>query len=204
MATQKNKLGKVIIPSRKIHTVEEETLGKGPKGGGKKEIGEWEWVLLNILSLRKTKIWQNYSTSLELKSREEMGLFEKGNYALTSASFRPNHIFPPLKPASHSPSTAIDTPFRSNLYPSPSVPIMRNQIATKMISVVCRTQWFNKAQNVTQEAKSKPKIHFLAQHPFKSSFFKRLTKSAYACVWMHSHSFGQKPKRVRLPLEGQW
>ena len=40
MATQKNKLGKVIIPSRKIHTVEEEILGKGPKGGGKKEIGE--------------------------------------------------------------------------------------------------------------------------------------------------------------------
>ena len=25
-----------------IHTVEEETLGRGPKGGGKKELGEEE------------------------------------------------------------------------------------------------------------------------------------------------------------------
>ena len=39
MATQ-NKLGKGIIPSCKIHTVKEETLGRGPKGGGKEELGE--------------------------------------------------------------------------------------------------------------------------------------------------------------------
>ena len=75
MATQKNKLGKVNIPSCKIHMVEEETLGRGPKSGGKEELGEEEWVLLNILSLRKTKIWQDYSTSLELKREEERGFF---------------------------------------------------------------------------------------------------------------------------------
>ena len=40
----KNKLGKVIKPSCKIHMVDEETLGEGP-------------VSLNTLSLRKTKIW---------------------------------------------------------------------------------------------------------------------------------------------------
>ena len=55
--------------------VEEETLEGGPKGGGKEELGEEEWVSLNTLSLRKTKIWQNYSTSLELKKGEEMGVF---------------------------------------------------------------------------------------------------------------------------------
>ena len=42
MATQKNKLGKEIIPSCNTHTVEEETLGKGPKGGGKEELREGE------------------------------------------------------------------------------------------------------------------------------------------------------------------
>ena len=67
MATQKNKLRKWIIPSCNVHTVEEETLGRGPKGGGKEELGEEEWVSLNTLSLKKTKIWQDYSTSLELK-----------------------------------------------------------------------------------------------------------------------------------------
>ena len=36
----KNKLGKAIIPPYNIHTVEEETLGRGPKGGGKEELGE--------------------------------------------------------------------------------------------------------------------------------------------------------------------
>ena len=55
--------------------VEEETLEGGPKGGGKKELGEEEWVSLNTLSLRKTKIWQDYSTSLELKRGEEKGGF---------------------------------------------------------------------------------------------------------------------------------
>ena len=38
----KNKLGKGIILSCKIHMVEEETLGRGPKGGGKEELGEEE------------------------------------------------------------------------------------------------------------------------------------------------------------------
>ena len=40
--TTPNKLGKRIIPSCKIHIVEEETLGRGPKGGGKEELGEEE------------------------------------------------------------------------------------------------------------------------------------------------------------------
>ena len=46
--------------------VEEETLKGGLKGGGKEEE---EWVSLNTLSLKKTKIWQDYSTSWN--SREE-------------------------------------------------------------------------------------------------------------------------------------
>ena len=55
--------------------VEEETLEGGLKGGGKEELGEEEWASLNTLSLRKTKIWQDYSTSLELKRGEERGVF---------------------------------------------------------------------------------------------------------------------------------
>ena len=35
----KNKLGKGIIPSCMIHTVDEETLCGGSKGGGKEELG---------------------------------------------------------------------------------------------------------------------------------------------------------------------
>ena len=58
--------------------MEEETLGRGPKGGGKEELGGEEWVSLNTLSLRKTKIWQDYSTSLELKRREETGVLSFG------------------------------------------------------------------------------------------------------------------------------
>ena len=54
--------------------VEEETLDRGPKGGGKEELGEEEWVSLNTLSFRKTKIWQDYSTSLEFKRGEERGI----------------------------------------------------------------------------------------------------------------------------------
>ena len=54
---------------------EEETLGRGPKGGGKEELGEEKWVSLNTLSLKKTKIWQNYLTSLKLKKGEEMRFF---------------------------------------------------------------------------------------------------------------------------------
>ena len=45
-----------IIPSCKIHMVEKETFGRGPKGGGKEELGDEEWVSLNTLSFRKTKI----------------------------------------------------------------------------------------------------------------------------------------------------
>ena len=66
--------------------MEEETLGRGPKGGGKEELGEEEWISLNTLSLRKTKIWQDYSTSLELKRGEEneffvyFGMKERGVY----------------------------------------------------------------------------------------------------------------------------
>ena len=37
--------------------VEEETLKGCPKGGGKEELGEEEWVSLNTLNLKKTKIW---------------------------------------------------------------------------------------------------------------------------------------------------
>ena len=55
--------------------MEEEILDGGPKGGGEEELGEGEWVSLNTLSLRKTKIWQDYSTSLELNRREERGIF---------------------------------------------------------------------------------------------------------------------------------
>ena len=38
----KNKLGKDIILSCNIHMVEEEILGRSPKGGGKKELGKEE------------------------------------------------------------------------------------------------------------------------------------------------------------------
>ena len=55
--------------------MKEETLEGGPKGGGKEELGEEEWVSLNALSLRKTKIWQDYSISLELKREEEREFF---------------------------------------------------------------------------------------------------------------------------------
>ena len=55
--------------------VEERTLDGSSKGGGKEEPGDGERVSLDTLSLKKTKIWQDYSTSLELKRREEMGVF---------------------------------------------------------------------------------------------------------------------------------
>ena len=54
--------------------VEERILDGAPKGGGKEELEEGEWVSLNTLSLKKTKMWQDYSTSLELKRREERGV----------------------------------------------------------------------------------------------------------------------------------
>ena len=57
-----------------------------PHGGGggswwkskewrRKELGEEEWISLNTLSLRKTKIWQDYSISLKHKKGEKMGVF---------------------------------------------------------------------------------------------------------------------------------
>ena len=55
--------------------MEKETFNRGPKGGGKEESGEGEWVSLNTLSLKKTKIWQDYSTLLELKRGEERRFF---------------------------------------------------------------------------------------------------------------------------------
>jgi len=55
--------------------VEEETLEGGPKGRGKEELGEEEWVSLNTLSFKETKIWQDYLTLLELKKGEERGVF---------------------------------------------------------------------------------------------------------------------------------
>ena len=55
--------------------VKEETFEGGSKGGAKEELGEGEWVSLNTLSLKKTKIWQDYLTSLEFKRREEMRVF---------------------------------------------------------------------------------------------------------------------------------
>ena len=59
--------------------MEEKTLGGGPKGEGKEELGEGEWASLNTLSLKKTKIWQDYSTSLELERGEEKGVFVSWN-----------------------------------------------------------------------------------------------------------------------------
>ena len=59
--------------------MEEETLGRSPNGGGKEDLGEEEWASLNTLNLRKTKIWQDYSTSLELKRGEKMGVFVSWN-----------------------------------------------------------------------------------------------------------------------------
>ena len=55
--------------------VEEKTFDGGPKGGGKEELGDGEWVSLNTLSFKKTKIWQDYLISLELKRGEEMRFF---------------------------------------------------------------------------------------------------------------------------------
>ena len=54
--------------------MEEKILDGSPKDGGKEELGEEEWVSLNTLSPRKTKIWQDYSTSLKLKRGEERGV----------------------------------------------------------------------------------------------------------------------------------
>ena len=68
-------LEKWIIPSCKIYMVEEGILDGGPKSGEKEDLGEGEWVSLNTLSLRKIKIWQDYSTLLELQRGEKRGFF---------------------------------------------------------------------------------------------------------------------------------
>ena len=77
----------MIITSCKIYTVEEETLGGSPKGGGREELGEGEWVSLNNLSLKKTKIWQDYSTSLELKRGEKGGFYSSDGENMNEMSF---------------------------------------------------------------------------------------------------------------------
>ena len=53
----------------------EVTLEEGPKSGGKEELGKGEWVSLNTLSLRNTKIWQDYLTLLKLKRGEKNEVF---------------------------------------------------------------------------------------------------------------------------------
>ena len=40
--SEERRVGKEIIPSCNIHTMEEDTLGRGPKGGEKEELGEEE------------------------------------------------------------------------------------------------------------------------------------------------------------------
>ena len=54
-----------------------------------------------------------------------------------------------------------------------------------MISTECGAQWLNRAQNVAQETKLKPKLHFQAQCPFLSPMpiFKPNFQKAYKeCV----------------------
>ena len=76
--------------------MEEGIFYGGPKGGGKEELGEGEWVSLNTLSLRKTKIWQDYSISLELKRggffvclgmNERGGLYSSGGGNMNGRPF---------------------------------------------------------------------------------------------------------------------
>ena len=40
--SEERRVGKEAIPSCNIHTVEKETLGRGPKGRGKEELREKE------------------------------------------------------------------------------------------------------------------------------------------------------------------
>ena len=61
------------MATQKIVRERDYTFMQDSYGGGKEELGEEEWVLLNTLSFRKTKIWQDYSTLLEPKRGEEMG-----------------------------------------------------------------------------------------------------------------------------------
>ena len=83
--------------------MEDKSLGGGTEDGGKEERGEGEWVSLNTLSLKKTKIWQDYSTSLELKrgeeselfcvfwnEREDGGLYSNGGENMNGMSFNKN------------------------------------------------------------------------------------------------------------------
>ena len=73
--------------------MEEETFGEG-----KEELGEEEWVSLNNLSLMKTKIWQDYSISLELKRGEERGFLcpgmeEKGGFYSSGGEYMNGRSF---------------------------------------------------------------------------------------------------------------
>ena len=52
--------------------MEEETLGRGPKGGGKEELGEEEWVSLNTLSLTQY-----------LESQEDQDMIKLLNFTRT-------------------------------------------------------------------------------------------------------------------------
>ena len=61
MATQKT-IREMNYTFMQDPNVEEETLKGVPKGGGKEELGDEEWVSLNTLSLKKTKIWRDYLT----------------------------------------------------------------------------------------------------------------------------------------------
>ena len=68
--------------------VEEGTFDGGPKGEWKDELGEGEWVSLNTSSLKKIKIWQDYSTSLEFNRGEEIGgLYSSGGGNMNGMPF---------------------------------------------------------------------------------------------------------------------
>ena len=98
MATQKT-IRERDYTSCKIYMVEKGTLEGGPKGGGKEELGEEEWVSLNTLSLKKTKICQDYSisqNSREVKRggfscvfgmKENKGLYSSGGGNMNGMPF---------------------------------------------------------------------------------------------------------------------
>ena len=62
--------------------MEEKTLGRGPKDGGKEELGEEEWVSLNILSLRKKRWGFLYP---EMNERED--IYSSGGGNMNGMSF---------------------------------------------------------------------------------------------------------------------
>ena len=70
MTKKKKKLGKWIIPSCKIYMMEEETLGRGPKGGGKEELEEEELSLTQYL---KSQEDQDITRLLNFTRTQERG-----------------------------------------------------------------------------------------------------------------------------------